>query len=182
MALLKLDRLGVRERVGLAVAGLCAFVWLLDQFVIHRIAARFREVDAAIEQEKRDLLYSQRVVDAEPAVVRQFALLGGAFRTASSPSEAVDAMKSAIDDLARANGLSLVSVEQRKPETGPWYDEYWMDVKKFEAGTENLVKFLHAIWTAPGMLRVTKLSLAPGKEQGKIEGSMLITQVFVPKT
>lgn len=175
----KLSGLGVREKVGLSVAVLFVVGLLLDRLVIRSVVNRLGVLDARIEAEEQDLRYTLSVAQHEPAVAETYQALVAALGASQPPPEAIAAMKAALDDMARRTGVVLISLEHREPRQDELCENCSVEIASFEAGVSNLVSFLHAVQNAPGMLRVVRLDLAPGKAENTAKGSMVVTRMMI---
>jgi len=181
MALLKLDRLGARERWGLGVALVVLLVLLVDQLVISMVADRIQSVRAQAVTESKALYLNRQVLQTEGPITAQYEAIKQLLAGELSDAEAIEAMRGAIGDLADASGVSTPgSMKPRAPSgASEGYREYVIDIPKFQSSMESLLTFLHGVWVAPGMMRVKKLSITPSAEEGMIEGSLMISKLLI---
>jgi hypothetical protein len=184
MILDKLDKLASREKLLLGFAGLCVVVLLLDWLVIQRLVTRNRAVVHDIQRAGKDLEYNLSVLASRDEVARQYEVVKGLLREASSTAEEIDGMKGETDAMLGKFGIEFQSINHREPRRTPYYEEYTVDVGGFQADVENLVRFLNEIHErrqAPGVLRVAKLSVNPNeKGERQIKGSMVLTKIMLP--
>ncbi|MBN2302486.1 MAG: hypothetical protein JXN60_08225, partial [Lentisphaerae bacterium] len=104
----------------------------------------------------------------------------GRIGVATRKSEEIDKMKGQIDELAERAGISLDAIDHRPPNEALFYDEYFVEIGKFETDMQNLLKFFESIenLAAPGMMRVSKLNITPSKTKGAVRGSMVISKLM----
>ena len=173
----RLSRLDGREKFGLLVVVLAIVLLILDWAVIRPINTRCRALDVDIERESKALAYQESVLQAGPQVDRQFTDIRERLGTAMPPAEALEVMKGEIDRLAQESEVSLIATKHRDPRHAEFYDEYALDIGDFETDEEGVARFLHAIMTAPGTFRVTRLKIAPDNTGKRVKGSMTVTKV-----
>jgi len=176
----KLDKLGIREKIGLGLAVFCVFALVVEKLVVQSMIAKYRGWDAEIKSLSVDVAQDQKDLQSRDAVTREYDGLGDVLGTVTSQDEAITGMKGEIDDLARRTSVSLQSMEHREPVKMGWGEEYSVVVGSFEADIKNLLAFLYELQKSPGMLRVNKLTVSPGKNKGVVKGAMSITKVMVP--
>ncbi|MDP6631388.1 MAG: hypothetical protein QGH42_02815 [Kiritimatiellia bacterium] len=180
MAFLKLDRLGARERWGLGVALVFVLVLMVDRLVVGMVADRVSAVEAQTASDSKELDYNRGVLRSKGPTEAEYVRIEGMLASEMSDSEAIDVIKGEIDDLARETGVDLVSMEHRSPEPSAGYTEYVIEIRKLEASMEGLLSFLHRIWEAPGMMRVRKVMIGPGAEDGRVEGTVVVSKILIP--
>ncbi len=180
MAFLKLDKLGARERWGLGLALVFVLVLMVDRLVVGMVAERVSAVEAqtAIDSKKLDLHHG--VLRSKGPIEAVYTRIEGVLTSEMSDSEAIDVIKGEIDDLARETGVDLISMEHRSPEPSPGFTEYVIDIRKLEGSMEGLLSFLHRIWETPGMMRVRKVMIGPGAEDGRVEGTVVVSKILIP--
>ena len=183
MMIAKLAKLKPREKIGIAVALVCVLGLLVYRLVVFTVVAGLNGLDAEILIQKDNLSKNLRVVQDDKQVTKDYEAVTGFVGVASSSAEDIDAMKGAIDDLAKKSTLQLMSMEHRQPgpPKSPYYMEYVVEIGNFEGNTAGLLNFMIGLRALPGLMEVSKLTLAPGKSQGAVKGSMLITRVLRAK-
>ena len=181
MALLKLDKLGARERVGLGLALVCMLVLLVDRLVVGMVAGRIQAVAAQAAAESKELDYNRGVLKTQGPIAAEYARIEALLANELSDAEAIDKIKGQVDDLARASGVELISMEHRAPLPAEGYTEYVIEIRKFEAPMDHLLDFLHDVWQTPDMMRLRKLTIAPGADDTTVEGSAIISTILIPR-
>ena len=176
----KLDQLGIREKIGLGVAVFCVFALVVEKLVVQSMVAKYRAWDAEIEALAVSVALDRQILQSRDAVIREYEGLGDVLGKVTSRDEALTGMNGEVDDLARRTGVSLQSRENREPVKMGWGEEYSVVVSSFEADIQNLLTFLYELQKAPGMFRLNKLTVNPGKSKGAVKGAMSITKVMVP--
>lgn len=179
MMMERLGRLGPRERAFLTVGSLIILALLADRFVARPVLRTFAGLRADAEQQAMLYRYNRDVLAGEESVRAAYAAAGRVLGRSGTRSEAIDSLKGQIDDLAAKCGIVVHSTDHREPEGEGPYDQYDIDIKRFTADMRGLLTFLYEIQAAPGMLRVERMTLQPRREEGRLEGSMLISKVTV---
>jgi hypothetical protein len=182
----KLEKLAAREKVWLVVGAIFVFALAVEKLVVQSVVEKCRGWDVAIKTlevrvaSNRKDLQSRDQVTQEYDAVRD--LLGGA----ASTNEAIAEMTGEVNDLAKRTGISIQSMEHKEPVKADGMEEYSVVIGSFEADFKNLLAFLYELQKAPGMLRVNKLNVSPGKTEGAtrgaipVKGAMSITKVMLP--
>lgn len=180
MALLKLDKLGRRERWGLGLALVFVVVLLVDRLVVGMVAERVGAVASQAATDAKELDYNHGVLRSKGPIEAEYSRIEAMLATPLSDSEAIDDIKGRIDDLAHETGVALVSMEHRTPRVASGYTEYVVEIRKLEAPMDSVLQFLHKIWASPGMMRVRKVTIGPGAEDGMVEGTVVVAQILIP--
>jgi hypothetical protein len=176
---MRFDSLGTREKVGLALAALAVFLLLVERLVVHAWMNSCRSIDGEIVICRRELGYQDGVRASQARVESAYQAIRGLLGSVGSADETLDGLKGEIDDLARRAGVSVVSMDHRAPVRTDATELYTVVVASFECDTPSLLKFLANVEETPGLLRVVKLSLSPGKTRHHVKGSMVITKLMV---
>jgi hypothetical protein len=82
--------------------------------------------------------------------------------------------------MARGAGVDLISMEHRSPVASAGFTEYVIEIRKLEASMEDLLSFLHQVWQTPGMMRVRKVTIGPGADDERVEGTVVISKLLIP--
>jgi hypothetical protein len=99
---------------------------------------------------------------------------------ASSSDEASGQMIGEVDELATQSGVMLTRRQSRNPRKFSYCEEHVLEISEFSASISQLLSFLYYVQDSPGMLRVTRLKVAPEKGSPVLKGSMEITKVVAP--
>ncbi|MDD4869648.1 MAG: hypothetical protein PHR77_03740 [Kiritimatiellae bacterium] len=179
----KLDKLAPREKLALVFALVFAICYLMDQFVIRSFVRRLKEIDGRIEQAKiirNDNLF---LLAREKELKAEYDRISNAIARAASSSEAMAVMKGEVYDIAKKTGLMINAMDQKEPKdsksSARSYEEYIVEISKFDAETKNLISFLYRMDMSPGMTRVLKLNTNPGKTKDSVTGSLLLSKVMI---
>jgi type II secretory pathway component PulM len=181
----KLARMSARERGGLLLAACVVGLLLLDWVVVRPVVRTSGRLAEQIRGVEREIAGYRAVAAERPQREPEFNQASGVLRTAASRSEEIAAIKGQVDELARNAGLTVSSMEHEEPRARPHYDEYIVRIGKFESSGQALLEFLDQVQRTEDMLRVARLSLAPGSAadggsaSGRVKGSMLITKVML---
>jgi hypothetical protein len=177
----RLSRLSLREKVGLGLAVLFLLGVVADRLIVRTVVRGFRRLETAITEEKVNLKHFLSVAQQEEPVAREYEKVRGLVEEVTATSSAIDRMKGQVDRLASESGLMVISMEHREPRSLEFSELFAVEVGRFEAGIQNVLKFLTQIESTPGMLRVSKLNLSPVRGKDLVRGSMLITKVMIPR-
>lgn len=178
----KLDKLATREKVGLAAASFFIFALVVEKLVVQSIVDQSRRLDVDIKAMTVSVAINQDALQSRDRVARDYERVSDVLAKVVSKDEAIADMKGEIDDLARRTKISLQSMEHREPvpaEMG-YGEEYSVVIGNFEADIQDLLTFLYELQKSPGLLRVGKLSVSPGKSKGQVKGALAITKVMTP--
>lgn len=175
----KLDKLSPREKMMLALMTIFVFSALMDRFVVSSILSRLEKMDSAIEQSKDERDYALRLLAREKEAQVEYEKIGSAIVKAASPAEAMADMKAELYDAAKKSGLVINAMDQREPRPKSFCDEYVVEITKFDAEMKDLMAFIYRIDSSPGMTKVVRLNITPGKTRNSVTGSMLLTKVMI---
>jgi len=175
----KLDKLAMREKLGISLAMICVFCLLMDQFVVKSIMRRLRQMDSAIELSGKARDYNLRLLAREKEIKAEYERIGNAISRAASSSEAIAGMKAELYDTAKQLGVTISAMNQREVRPRSFCEDYVIEITKFDADMKDLISFLYKIDTASGMTRVVRLTAAPGRTRNSVTGSMLLTKVMI---
>lgn len=175
----KLAKLGNREKLGLAVATVCVCAMLLDRLVVDLVAGSFKRMNAGLDDTSKKLFYNYSVLQGKEEVSNAYNRVSLLLGTSKYPDAETDDMSVAVYDLARSMGISCQPAQGLDPVKTARYQEFSVEIGKFEAEMKDLLAFLHEIAKPPGTMGVTKLSFSADKESNKVNGSMVITKVMM---
>jgi hypothetical protein len=173
-----MERLGVRERIGLSIAGLCVAALLVDVAVVGPLGHQIDALEDGIADVQRKLDYNRDVLRLEAPVREEYERVRGLIGSADSKSRASDALTATVDALARTSRIDCPLMGPRAPLEKPFYDEFVVEVGKFEGPVSGLLSFLHAVSREPGLLRVVAFSVSPDKVVDTVKGSLVVTKVM----
>lgn len=176
---IRLDRLGTREKIMLALAGLVVLALLADRLVVRSLVRAMAGMETETRTAAQELKYNREVLQRRSVVEADYARISPLLDVAASPSETSERMKDDLDALARRTGVDILSMKHRPPHPVGFCEEYAVEIGGFEASMENLLKFLYELTQSSGMMRVAQLRVVPD-EGGLRKGSMLITKVTIP--
>ena len=178
----KIEKLGWRERVGLLLAVVFLFALFVERVVVRSVADRCRAIDREVVMQEAALLGYRGSLMEKDAIAKDYERAGSQLSRMASSDETIADFKGQIDDVARRTGLSLVAMEHRTPEMDKQkgWTEYTVVVGSFEADLKSLLAFLNELDEVPGLLRVVKLTVAPGKTKNSVKGSLQITKLMLP--
>ena len=174
----KLDRLSYRERVFLALALVFVICVAADRLAVQFIVDQFKSQEEQTEKQRSALKRNLRIAAGERLVADDYARIRSRLGQPASRAAAMDDLKGKIDEMARESGIVIVSMKDRDPRSTDAYEEYAIEIGRFESGTKELLAFLHRVRTFPGMMRVSKLAVAPDKDTGQLTGAMLISRIM----
>lgn len=175
----KLAKLSSRERSVLVLGVIVLALLALDFMVVRPVMRESARLGAEIEKEQSTLRSKLSVGQWKPSVEKDFESVKGLIRKAASQSEEIANMKGEVDDLARKTSLTVASMEHREPRTTEFYDEYIVDIGKFESDRRSFLEFLEELQSSPGMLRVSRMSITPGSAPDQIRGAVTVTKVML---
>ncbi len=172
----KFDALKPREKVGLLIALCVLFVVIVDRVIVSPLLRHCDDMQASITLAEMELAHQRLVLASGPEIEQSYRAVEDLIGPAGSDTETVDAMKGELDNLARAAGLEIVSMQHRDPEKRVYVQEFIVDIGKFEGSMPALLQFLHDLWNAPGLLRVRSINAGLSRDGSKIEGAVRVTK------
>ena len=173
-----LDKLSLREKIFLLFAIVSVFAYTTDALVVEPMRRQVNRMEVDIANQRKSLVYNVGII--AQGAPKGYESMINAIGRSDTPDDAIRQMKDEISDLAKKCSIDLPSIEDREPVKTASYDEYVVEISKFESNMKNLLKFMDALQTSPGMLRASRLTLAPGKDPSIVTGSLLITKLMIP--
>jgi hypothetical protein len=169
-----------RERGGVLLAIACAAAFVLDLLVVHPILRESKQLGEQISSLEKQLLNCRSVVLTRPHWEKEYAAVGGVLKSAHSQLEEIANMKGEVDELARKTGILVSSMEHKEPRSNKeYYDEYFVELGKFDADRGAFLAFLDELQKSPSLLRVSRLSITPATTADRIKGSITISKVML---
>jgi hypothetical protein len=173
-----MDKLSVREKVFLVCAIVSVFAYATDGIVVEPMRRQIKRMDVDIANQRKSLVFNNGIITQ--GIPKGYEGMINAIGRFDTPEDAVRQMKDEITELAKKNSIELPSIEDREPVKTAAYDEYVVEVSKFESNMKNVLMFLDALQASQGMLRASRLTLGPGKDPSMVTGSILITKLMIP--
>lgn len=175
----KIAKRAPREKMMLAASGLIlmlAVVFLIAVLPVQRWfgnAARDRAVLSALIADKQKVLAWRGVVQRDHD---QFAAY-------LQPQKATDTeigadLLGTIEAARTAAGVTLVNTKPHEPQKRGLADEYAVELE-VEANMNNILRFLHVIYSSDHLLRVDKLMMSPKTESQEVKGTLLVSRQVV---
>lgn len=173
----KFEKFSVRERGLLALATVAILAALGNFLVVQPTLERLRELEDEID-DKVVLRERNRVMLADELLVREEHRSASALlKRSASSSEEIENLKERVGRLAGQAGVALDSINHREPAKSKQYEEYVIEVSRFEARIPDLLRFLHEISSTEGLLRVGRLTMRPKQKSDLVEGALTINKV-----
>ena len=101
----RIGKLRMREKAGLAAAGLCVLLFVADRAVVRPVVRRWRRLDVGIESRMKRLRWNLGVLEKEPGIAAECGRLRGALQTSRSTAETIDAIKGEIHEMLVRAGV-----------------------------------------------------------------------------
>jgi Tfp pilus assembly protein PilO len=174
----RLSQLPQREQIGLSLACAALLLVVADQFVVKPVGRDLDRMDVEIEVAERQLQHNRGILKYQESVEAQYRQVENVIGVSCPAQEAIEAFKSQVDEIALRNGISLKSMQHLAPVTTDFLVTYFVEISDFEGETLSLINFLHEVQTAPGLLRLQRLSITSQDESTTVKGSIVISQVM----
>jgi len=71
-------------------------------------------------------------------------------------------------------------MEDRAATSEKFYDEYTIEISRFESNMTQLLAFLHELRRLPGLMQAADLNVSTAKGENPLRGSMRITKIMLP--
>jgi hypothetical protein len=172
----KLDNLSMREKVGLILALVTLLMLLSNALVVQPILGQLKRVNreiAALEETRR---FSRVILGRRDKVEKAYASTRTQVGVAGQEALETGQLTMRVDDMAKQAGVALEARSPLTAKEGGAYLEFGIDIKKFEASQESLIRFLHAIAQDSRGMRVSRISINPGKYKDHYLGAMVVTR------
>jgi Tfp pilus assembly protein PilO len=163
----------------LAIGGAAAALsWMI--ILLGPLQQRYGQLSEAAVGREQLLARNLRIVEprAKAAVERDYQQYGDTIRRQGSTEEDSAAFLSELDRLAGANQIALLATKPQDVVKDPASERYAVEIE-LEADMAQLIGFLHAVESAPGLLRAERLSIDAkgGKAGAKVHVEMLVSKV-----
>ncbi len=176
--MMKLAQLPLRERIGLLLAIGFMVLMIADAFVLKPTFRHLRGLDSAIAAEESELRRSKEVLQYEHSVQQQYMEVKDLLGVSGPESETIEAFKNELDELALSYGVQIRSMRHLAPERSDHLVTYVIEVGAYETEAPNLLRFLHAINTAPGLMRVRQLTVSSQSPDLQVSGTLSVTRAM----
>ncbi len=174
----RLEKLTSREKKSLFGAALFIVLALGDFCIVRPVFARLKLFDTDIRQKEEGMARMTGLKRQGPKIAEEYRRINDLLEQASPTG--LNEMREQIDKLAKENGVALPAVQNREPEKSAYFEEYIVEVGRFEGSMTNVLSLINSLQESPGMLRVMKLNISPDADKSSVKGSMLITKVVKP--
>ncbi len=176
----RLGKLGIRERIGLVLAGLALMFLLLDKVVVQPVSQRYDAMNGVIAGSLEEYRFAAAVVETEAAVDREFGRVRAILGDPVPEVQMIDRMKETIDELVKKSDIQVVMMRGLPAKDMGHYLEYVVEIGEFECDEPGLISFLHAIQGGERTFRVSRLNIRPNADGKSLRGSMLISRIAIP--
>ncbi|MBI5149195.1 MAG: type 4a pilus biogenesis protein PilO [Candidatus Omnitrophica bacterium] len=174
-----LDKLSVKERIGLSAAFVFLAVAFLDRLLISPIRARFSALNQQIRIGEKQLGSDMRNLNQKDFISEEYAKYFPYIQRSGSDEEEVAKILGEIESLARKSSVYLVDMKPRKPREIGFYKEYTVEIEA-QGPMEPLMSFVYQLNTSSLLLRIETLRITQTKSGSKtLTASMLITKALV---
>lgn len=176
--MMKLAQLPLRERLGLLFAVGFIVLMLADAFVLKPSIRHLQSLDASIVAEDTAFSQSRGFLQYGDSIREQYYAVKDLLGVTGPESETIESFKNELDELALAHAVQLRSMRHLAPEPTPYLVTYVIEVGDYEAEIPDLVRFLHAVNRAPGLMRVRDLTISSQSPDQRINGAISVTRVM----
>ncbi len=163
-----LARLNKRERLVFSVAAVFVGAALADRLLIASVADRLRRLDERIATQTDLIRKNVRIVaekDRVKAAADAFAVYYA--QKASTHEEEVGVLLGEVDEMARRASLYIIDMKPLTSEEDAVSRKVAVDLN-CEAQMEQILKFMHAVATAPRLLFVESINITPKDKDSTI--------------
>lgn len=174
----KLTQLPLREKAGLVLALVLVVLYVTDLTVAKPLVKRLRDLDVSIKVESERLSRYHKMLSYEDSVAAQYATVKDLIGFSGTEQETIEVFKSEIDEIALRNGIRLKSMRHLVPESTDFLVTYIVEINSFEAETTALIRFLHEVTRAPGLIRVRNMVVTSQGTGGVMSGSLVLSKVM----
>lgn len=179
MILERLQRLGKRERLALAIMGAIVVALLIDRFAAAPVVRAVKVFNAAIDEQEGQVALNRGIENQQGRVDEAYRAVETWVARRAPTSVAIDKLKAQVDDMASKAGLKIGSMEQREPRMADHTETYIVEIGNFEAAVPDLARFLHGMASLQDATRVARLTLESDTAGRRVRGSMAITKTVL---
>ncbi len=172
-------RFSAKEKIGLILAGVFFAFALVDRAIVGPINSKLKRINQEIKVSQAQLAFDLSNVSQKEDIAREYEKYAQYQKDVGSDEEKITIMLSALEDLGRESGLTLLDIKPQKSNEINLYKEYAISIEA-EGSVESLVQFLYKLNTSEHLMRVEKLRLnVRDRDVRTIKASILVTKIFV---
>jgi hypothetical protein len=164
--------------LGLLLSVVFVVSLLADAFVIKPALRYIHDLDDRIVATKAELVRSRGVIQYADSVRQQYSSVKDLLGVTGQTAETIEAFKKELDELAINHGVQLRSMRHISPEETDHLLTYTIEVGDYEADISSLLRFLHAVNRAPGLMRIRTLSITSQSTDTVVSGTLSVTRVM----
>jgi hypothetical protein len=171
-------RLPPKEQVGIGVALVFVVLLLADKFVVQAVAREISSKDADISILEDRIRHNRTVLRLKDSVTLKYEKVSDLIGESPPGQEANESLKGEVDEIATKAGVRLKSMQHLTPDPLDYLTTYYVDVSEYETETLNLLNFVEAVESVPGMLRIQRLVVEAQEPNTQVKGSVVISKVM----
>jgi type II secretory pathway component PulM len=177
MSIFKLGRWSDREKAGVLLAAGVLLLGATYLLVWRPVRQRLADLDLRIQDAQRELAANQRVLasDLLEAVDAEYRQYGERLHSARSAAEENAGLLRVLEELATLAGVSLIATKPQDMAIKSDHEEYEVELD-LEGDAPHLVAFLHGVYAAPQMLRVSSFELERKDKVAPMKGRIRVTK------
>jgi len=174
-----LSRMSPREKIGGAVAVFFVLVAFVLLPIISGVNFRIGQLNRQIKTDEKHLAEYLRYMNQKGIITSEYEKYEKFVKKSGSDEEEQTKILGEIEELARKEDVSIVSMKPLSPRAAGFYKTYEISLE-IEGKMESLVDFLYAISNSAQLLRAEKISLGlKDKGSNVVKGSVSITKVVM---
>ena len=172
-------RLSAKEKIGLIVASSIFSFTVVYTFIINPINNKIKQINQEIKIIQAQLAFDLINVSQKKDIAHEYEKYARYQKDAGSDEEKMTIMLSALEDIGRDSGLTLLDIKPQQSDNITTFKKFSIAVEA--AGTvEQLISFLYKLNTSDNLFRVEKLRLnVRDKNAQQIKASIMVTKIFV---
>ena len=172
-------RLSPKEKIGLMIALSIMSFTFLDRLIVNPINNKIKRINREIKVTQAQLAFDLINVSQKEAIAKEFEKYAKYQKDAGSDEEKITVMLSALEDVGRDSGLTLLDIKPQQSDKDVTFKKYSIAVEA-EGSVEQLISFLYKLNTSDNLYRVEKLRLnVRDKNAQQIKASIMVTKIFV---
>ncbi len=173
------SNISVKEKMGLAAAGLIVFFAVADRLVISPISGKFKRINSEIRVHQRQLSQSLRNISHKDEIAGEYQKYLQYVKSNYSEGEEVAKLLEEIELLGHNSGISINDIKPQPPRRSGIYKYYLIEIQA-DGRMDTLINFMYQLSASKNLFRVSRIYVGvKDKEASIAKVSMLVTKVVV---
>lgn len=180
MKLPKLDDLGMREKIMLALAGV-ALCGMVISILSVPFVSKLKSIEKDTGRTASELGLARSLLACEDQMADVYSRMESRLGRSLSDAESIGDIKEDVEVMARSAGLAFDPPSHRDPavDSGNLWREYIVELPRCSGSVDALLAFIGKIESANAVYRIEKMSMAPAKSGAGITATIVISRMML---